>query len=188
MSGIGARLLYHGTLAMRSPVTAAALRALRDDLDLPVFLDVNLRPPWWTPATAAEALDGARWAKLNDEELATLVPAAADPASAARDLAAQHDLEAVIVTRGAEGAFWADRVGVIASVDAAPVAVAEPDRADTVGAGDAFAAVCIIGLLRGWSEGRTLSRSAEAAAAICGIRGAVPGGAEFHRRFLKNWR
>jgi fructokinase len=40
-------LLYHGSLALRGETSAAALQALCEQTDAAVFLDVNLRDPWW---------------------------------------------------------------------------------------------------------------------------------------------
>lgn len=58
---------------------------------------------------------------------------------------------------------------------------------DTVGAGDGFAAVCILGAVSGWPVARLLTRADAFASAICGIRGAVPDSAEFYRPFLEEW-
>jgi fructokinase len=57
--------------------------------------------------------------------------------------------------------------------EAAPVALAEP-VVDTVGAGDAFAAVFMLGLLQRWDAPTTLRRASEYAAAMCRVRGAAP--------------
>ncbi len=40
---------------------------------------------------------------------------------------------------------------------------------DTVGAGDAFSAVFILGLSKGWSTALTLERALEFAAAVCTV-------------------
>lgn len=182
-AGIEGGVLYHGTLALRSPESRSALAALRGGRGR-IFLDVNLRDPWWSAPDVAAAMAGAAWVKLNEDELRRLVPAAADQAAAAALLAAEHDLSGVIVTRGAEGAFWADREGMRAEVGASSPA----EVVDTVGAGDAFAAVCILGLEKGWTVRDMLERAAALAAAVCARRGAVPAERDFHSRFLADWR
>jgi fructokinase len=58
---------------------------------------------------------------------------------------------------------------------------------DTVGAGDAFSAVLILGLLRGWDSATVLPRADAFARAVCCIPGAVPGDDAFYQPFLQAW-
>lgn len=162
-------LLYHGSLALRDKVSRTALAHLRAATEAPIFLDVNLREPWFDHDTVGAALDGARWAKLNDAELAELSPVEGDVETMASALATQHDLEAVVATLGADGAVWVDREGIVASAQPAR----STDIVDTVGAGDAFASVCITGLFHDWSPERILRSAHGFAVQICAIRGAT---------------
>lgn len=73
------------------------------------------------------------------------------------DLGAKH----VLITRGDQGAVLATQEGVVA-VDAVPVQVV-----DTLGAGDAFIATTIVGLLNGDDPRRVLATAAASAAAVC---------------------
>src|SRR3954451_8707537 len=73
--------------------------------------------------------------KASDEDLEALYPGRAHAESAAALLALGP--AAVVVTRGAEGALWLDRVG---SVEVEPRQVTV---ADTIGAGDTFGAALI---------------------------------------------
>jgi len=41
-------LLYHGTLALRNQTSANTLESIRSMMSPYVFMDVNLRSPWWT--------------------------------------------------------------------------------------------------------------------------------------------
>lgn len=76
---------------------------------------------------------------------------------ALRELGARH----VLFTRGADGAILGTPDG-LHRVDATPVEVT-----DTLGAGDAFIAVTLVGLLRGEHPAQTLSRAAAVAAQVC---------------------
>ena len=59
---------------------------------------------------------------------------------------------------------------------------------DTVGAGDGFAAVFILGTLRNWSVAYTLAQANRFAAAVCSIRGAIPDDPEFYQPFQTDWQ
>ena len=54
---------------------------------------------------------------------------------------------------------------------------------DTVGAGDAFSAVFILGLTNDWPTDMTLDRAVEFAAAMCTVSGATVRDRGFYSRF-----
>lgn len=174
-------LLYHGSLALRQPTSRHTLATLRERCPAPVLVDVNLRAPWWDFATLATLLDGARWCKLNGDELAILA-GPGDPLCAARRLLRRHGLAAVLVTLGAAGAA-AVCVDGFEELTPAP----QVREVDSVGAGDAFAAVLIAGLLQDWPIPLILGRAQQLAAAICGVRGALTGDPLFYQGFLSGW-
>ncbi len=166
MDGDTFSLLYHGSLISRGEVSRAALDRLKSVSDLPVFIDVNLRDPWWKRENVAAAIGRARWVKLNEAELGVL--AGKSDTSAAKAFREAHGLDAVIVTRGGHGAVVVDGDG---TCEAAPPG--EVQIVDTVGAGDAFSAVFILGLANGWPTVMTLERALEFAAAVCTVPGAT---------------
>ena len=181
----GASLIYYGTLASRSLVSRDGLETVRRKIPAPGFVDVNLRPPWWTVELVEHALREARWAKLNIDELNILVGREVDRDSlvdAARLLCRDHDLELVILTLGEEGA------GVVGPghdefAQASPVM----NIVDTVGAGDAFSAVTILGLARDWPPEMLLQRALHFAARICEQRGATARDPGLYRSSLEAW-
>ncbi len=176
--------LYHGSLALRDARSRSALDALAAADDLKVFLDVNLRRPWWDRDAVLERLAKAHWVKLNEDELDQLAPPGASLADRARALFDAHRLEGLIITRGAAGAVVLDEGGVAgASPPPGPIPIV-----DTVGAGDAFSSVMIHGLRRGWAPATILERALEFAAAICGQRGAMVADAGFYQPFLDAWQ
>ncbi|HET8696027.1 MAG TPA: PfkB family carbohydrate kinase, partial [Gammaproteobacteria bacterium] len=175
--------LYHGSLAARSPISAAALRFLRDT-GLSTFVDVNLRSPWWSGSSVETLLRGARWLKLNGAELAELVDGQTrTPLQRAEALRSRLGLEVVVVTFGDQGSLG---VSAELSITAQPERV--PSFVDSVGAGDAFSAVLMVGLARGWPLQLSLHRATSFAAAICGIRGAMPEDPAIYQRFLRQWQ
>jgi len=181
-------LLYQGTLIERSAVSREALLALVSATGAPVFVDVNLRPPWWRRSRALTTLARARWVKLNQDELVQVGyrPAGARPedlAAAARRAQRRWELELLLVTRGEQGAVLLDDDGIHRR---APRRLGD-DLVDTVGAGDAFAAVMILGLLEGWAPTEILDRGVDFAAEICRHRGATPRDRGLYRDRLRTW-
>ena len=75
-------LLYHGSLALRHPASAAALSALKAAHRGSIFLDANLRSPWWSRELLLPLLDDADHVKLNEDELTLLSSGAVEEAEA----------------------------------------------------------------------------------------------------------
>lgn len=175
-------LLYHGTLAARSNASHRVLQWLRHESHLLTFIDINLRAPWWQADTVRELIQGADWLKLNNDELREFVAGDAEPGYAAAQLAKKHHIDNLIVTLGERGAMLLH--GSQQHICMAP----KIDRlTDTVGAGDAFSAVVILGLSRHWSAQRMLANATEFAAAICMRRGATVADPKFYEEFINHW-
>jgi len=180
---VRASVIYHGTLGLRGTDSAAALDRLIAASGAPVFVDVNLRRPWWRREQVLTLLGRARWAKMNEDELAELTADHGDPRAAAPRLLDATGLEQLVVTLGAEGAFCLKRgrsAVEVGPVDALPVV-------DTVGAGDAFAAVWIAGLLHGWKAELALRRAQAFAARIVVQRGALIRDDAVYRALRAEW-
>lgn len=177
-------ILYHGSLALRNPASRAALQVLKSRHRGKVFVDVNLRAPWWEHALLMSLLHDADWVKLNDAELFELCKEPCDLETAMRDLCNRFELETLVVTRGEKGALACDERGGLYR--------AEPQRdiqvVDTVGAGDAFAAILLMGLNRKWTLDLTLDRAQAFASSLVGKRGATVADKPFYRDFSRRWR
>jgi fructokinase len=182
MSGGRFSLLYHGSLISRGNVSRSALDRIKDGVDVPILVDVNLRDPWWRLDHVVKLVRAARWVKLNHAELELLV-GGSDIAVVDNFRQEQH-LDAVIVTRGSRGALVVDGSGTFESAPPAGVQVI-----DTVGAGDAFSAVFILGLMQGWPTDQTVEKALAFAAAMCTVSGATVMDRAFYSRFSeKGWR
>jgi fructokinase len=137
-----------------------------------VVFDVNLRQDFWSREVIETSLAASRWVKLNDDELRVLTPLLGlrGETEAARldDLRRRYDLELAALTRGARGCLVRSKDE---EIDLPGVAVRV---VDTVGAGDAFTA----GLLCGVLEGRPLAEAARfanrLAARVAGAAGGTP--------------
>lgn len=177
-------LLYHGSLALRQPISHKAWHHLTLECGAPRFVDLNLRMPWWQLKNLWPMLDGTRWLKLNADELAALAPHTQNMDRRIQYLyAAIPGLAWLIVTQGEAGAFAVSAQGERCEVK--PVRAAQV--MDTVGAGDAFSSVLILGLLHGWSMALSLPRAQEFAAAVVGLRGATTTERGFYQPFINEW-
>ena len=176
-------LLYHGSLALRNQASRDALEVLRAKQDLPVFVDVNLRDPWWDKETVISQLKASQWAKLNDAELHQLSATNGPMEIQAKALQESTGLSLLIVTCGEKGAMARTAEGSIHTV--------QPEAGipviDAVGAGDAFASVILLGLLSGWHLNESLNRAQSFASAVVGIRGATPEDKSFYSYFTDTW-
>ena len=171
---------YFGTLAQRGAVSRAAIHAALGASTALTFLDLNLRDGPDNRALSEDSLFRAKLVKVNDDELDHLIawfvrpgqaaPRWGDPAlrAAIEALMRCFDLQRLTITRGGDG--WACLDGAQGWLEGPSPAVTVRD---TVGAGDAFASVLLLGELRGWPLHPTLQRAADYASAVCAIAGAV---------------
>lgn len=182
-----ARLLYHGTLALRSEHSRKTLRSLTDVLEVPSFVDINLRDPWWTKKTVDWCFSTAAWVKLNETELNIFTSKPTDSFERCRDasldLARRYPITGLIVTRGAKGAILVTDSEEVFQTAAPPIT----DLVDTVGAGDAFSAVACLGILQSWPHDKTLGRAAAFSADLCRVRGATTTDFDLYERHVSQW-
>lgn len=136
------------------------------------FYDVNLRPASYDAAVVEQLLRAADVVKMNADESVEVASLLgweyAGLPEFCSELAEAFALEAVCVTRGGEGcSVW--RGGEWLEVEAAPVAVA-----DTVGAGDAFAAGFLHAYARGWGMRETAEFANRLGGLVASRAGATP--------------
>jgi fructokinase len=169
-------VLYHGSLAWRGSATRNAITELRRCIAAPIFVDLNIRHPWFDPQWLDGILAGVQWVKLNVDELSELTGHAvredsteSTVANAVHDLMERFPCEICFVSAGASGAYAIDAGGNLVHARAAKI----DQLVDTVGAGDAFAAMTIHGLLENWTLPDILQSAVSFAARVCQINGAT---------------
>lgn len=126
-----------GSLACRSSRSKETLLALLEIAKLKVF-DVNLRAPYFNRETLEVLLQKANIVKMNDEELALIGTWYFDEkldTIIARKVCSHFDINILIVTKGANGAFVVDPDNNVQQVTGKKV-----DVEDTIGSGDSFLA------------------------------------------------
>lgn len=167
-------LVYFGTLAQRTPRAFTAIQKfLGNTADITKrFYDINLRPGCYNAEIIFESLKKTDILKLNTLELqylAETVYNTTDTDQTVMLLMENFDIQTVALTRGEDGSILYMQDGRYEQ-PASPIKVV----GDTVGAGDAYAAVLAIGILQAWKPDRILSSATAFAAEICGIKGAIP--------------
>lgn len=187
IKALEASLIYHGSLIIRTETNKSSLDYLLEKLQSPVFVDINLREPWWREEDLPSLLRRARWVKVNVEELSIIVDRLGIGGDGLEDSAQRllttYPLDLLIITQGAQGALALDRSGSRVTV--------EPERnikiVDTVGAGDAFSSVIILGLLRDWPLQVTMRRAQDFASRICSQRGATSQDSKMYQTLVSAW-
>lgn len=183
------RMLYQGSLFLRHERSRNGALALAKRTGAPRFVDVNLRPPWFDRDVVLALIFDVHCLKVSADELRQISDwlgneAHGDIASQARALQKRCRIAHCFVTVGEEGALWVEASG---PTHRAPAFRVEP-FIDSVGAGDASAAVALLGLTSGWSIPVTLDRAMEFAGRICSIQGAIPHGEEFYDDPVRKWK
>lgn len=175
--------LYNGSLALRHQHNRTLLENMMLRKAEIVFLDVNLRSPWWSRDQILHMIEQCDWLKLNIDELNLLYPSNQSSHRRLQSLIQQNGLKGVILTQGSAGAELITEEGSLHEV----VPVGEVKIIDTVGAGDAFTSVIITGLLKKWPIAITLQRAQLFASAIVGQRGATVSNQGFYQSFIQQW-
>jgi fructokinase len=95
----------------------------------------------------------------------------------------RHNLDVLIVTCGKSGAMALDNAGEFIEVKPAN----NLSIVDTVDAGDAFAAVLLLGMPLGWPLSLTMERAQAFASALVTQRGATVQNLCFYQTFISAW-
>ena len=179
-------LIYTGSLAQRNPVSHKTLQRLMLETHLPVFVDINIREPWAELNIIEQCLDIAHWLKLSDSELQIILKSDLST-NIAKQLAIKrfklrHNINTVHLTRGDQGSVLINESKYIEQTIDEPISLV-----DSVGAGDAYAAVCILGLHNGWDEEKVLKRANQFAKRICQQQGATSLMQSDYTALMKQW-
>lgn len=167
-----ARAIVFGSLAQRNAVSRATIERVLESDALLVF-DANLRPPYDDPAVVRRSLERASVVKVTESELRRIarwldLASDGETLDTVTALVERFGCDAVCVTRGREGAAlwregrWTEHAGY------------EVEVRDTVGAGDAFLAVLLAGILAGKEDGAILQHATLIGAYVATQPGAVP--------------
>lgn len=164
-----ASAIVFGSLACRLKTTRETLLNLLDETPALKIFDVNLRPPHFTLSTIETLVARADVVKMNEEEANLLIGGSNN---SLRDQIAEfrskYHNQTICVTRGENGAIvWHDHK--FYESPGCPVKVG-----DSVGAGDAFLATFVTGLLASHPMQIVVDKACSVGAFVASQRGANP--------------
>jgi fructokinase len=173
-----------GSLGQRSEVSRETIQWLVNNAHpraLRIF-DINLRQSFYTRETIEFSLQAAQVLKLNEEELkkiGELFGLDGDEPAVIKKIAEKYDIRMVAYTRGDKGSILfsggeiSDHPGCRTNV------------VDTVGAGDAFTATLVTGMLMGKKLDIINDAANRVASFVCSRQGATPALPEELRRVYR---
>jgi fructokinase len=165
---------YFGTLAQSGPGSIWASEAIRKQVqEIKCFYDANLREGHWNIGLVQDLSAHAAIMQLNEAaaktlhgEVSPLKPFSLE--SFSREWREKYEISILCVTLGRNGCAVCTDTG-FQKFDGFPV-----DVVDTVGAGDAFAAAFLHGIINRWSVGKTALFANALGAVVAGRTGAIP--------------
>ena len=159
-----ADLLYFGSLAQRTQANRDTLKRLLANGAKHRLFDVNFRQHYYSPAILRDGLEAASLLKCNHEEweIISKVVCMDSPA----ELAVAFEISAIVITMGANGALLNIGDKCVRAKSKAGQVV------DTVGAGDAVAAVLGAAMVKEKDLSKALAAAMEVGSFVVSQRGA----------------
>ncbi len=178
-------LIYFGTLIQRTPKGEDLIQKslASTGKNTCKFCDVNLRPGCYTHSVLNNAIASSNTLKLSHDELDILIPAPGlSPLNQAAKLLGgpTGGPNLIMLTQGEKGSTWVSRENCLQM----PLSQGRPlEIKDTVGAGDAYAAMAIAARLTHMPDDQAMVLAHEFAGRICCIKGALPQDTAIYREF-----
>jgi fructokinase len=163
-----------GTLAQRHPQSLNIIRRFLTSAPISCLrvFDVNLRQNYYSRELVLDSLKFSNVLKINNEELAILASYITDKNLPEFELLNEFirvfNLDIVALTKGKDGCVIASQKEIVSCPGFKTVVK------DTVGAGDAFTAAMILGLLKGLELQRVANIACQIGAYVCSQSGATP--------------
>lgn len=169
-----ADILCFGSLAQRNNISRETIeRVLRYCRpEALIVYDINLRQNFYNKEIIEKSLQLCNVLKLNEDEL-PIVSELLEIVSESEELQVQqlikrYNLKLVAFTKGSEGSL------LMTPSDKSYMPTPKVKVKDTVGAGDCFTAVMIVGFARGNSLKEIHKKAVEISAFVCAQDGAMP--------------
>ncbi len=172
------KLFYHGTLAARNGISFSTLESLARRNNQKIFCDLNLREPFWSPELIKRVVSWSSFLKVNEEELKHIADILGvckkGILKKAELVLGKINVQTLIVTMGCKGAAILDRDDGCVFLPVSESEDLDNQEVNTVGAGDSFSAVVLLGIKKGWSWHDILKKAILVSHKVCCIKGAIP--------------
>lgn len=172
----GFDVLYFGTLALRNENNRKTLAKIISENSFgDVFVDVNIRPPFYSDEVIKYSLENATIIKISDEELPVILKAINKDVTELSSVAGMFadsfsNLKIIIITKGGDGSFVYDcKNGKVYESKAEKVEVVS-----TVGAGDSFSAAFLAEYLKTSDISKALSLATKISGFVVSKKEAIP--------------
>ncbi|MCF8070121.1 MAG: hypothetical protein K9L30_16180 [Desulfobacterales bacterium] len=167
-------MIYIGTLIQRTSSGHNTVQQILNSCNesATVFYDINLRPACYSEQIILSTLQYTNILKLNNEELHLLknMMKYYEPDNEfIKFLFNEYPIDIIAVTKGKNGSTLYSKICIDSRVSKL-----KGEFLDSVGAGDAFAAVLAVGYMAGWPLATINQEAGRLAADICSISGAIP--------------
>jgi len=179
-------LLYFGSLIQHNKNGFELIQKVMNQkkTGTTVFCDINLRPDSYNMAVINASLEAADILKLNQDELKELSSGTMNDRNNTENmiggLMKSHKLELMILTLGSHGSQW-----ITHGKEYRHSPILQATLVDTVGAGDAYAAISAAGWLKGLPIEIIMDLASDFAGYICTIKGALPENEKIYNKFRK---
>ena len=164
-------ILYFGTFSQRNKTTRSTINSLLGKR-IKYFCDLNLRHNFYSKEIIDTALFTSNVVKVNEDELniinKEIYNNRISPEILIQKLIRDFTIDLLCITRGAEGATLSTKT------ESDTFKIDLPHPVDTLGAGDAYAAILCLGYLNDLPLREINKLANRFAADICMVDGAVP--------------
>lgn len=177
-------LIYFGSLVQRSEMGFNNIQSILSykPSSALCFYDINLRPACYNDIVIHTSLSQTNILKINREErdeVKRILNYKKDSETFMQYLMDAYPLEVISITKGDQGSELYTPNGLF-SIQTAKI----EKVVDSVGAGDAYAAMLAAGILRRWHPETIIHRASLFASQICRIEGAIPESLSFYEPFI----
>ena len=176
-------ILYFGTLAQRSNTTRSTIESLFGK-KIKYFCDLNLRHDFFSKDMIEKALEVSNVVKINEDEFSKIknfFTLDVNTNAAIRGLIKNFNIELICITRGGNGALLSDGTEIDESKSSGEEIV------DTVGAGDAYAAILCLGYLKKMNIKKLNKLANDFASDICKVEGAIPIDDNIYHKYIREF-
>lgn len=173
-------IFYHGSFILRNAVSNQTVRTYKDK-GFSIFMDFNLRDPYWNQSLVDQWVRDLYFFKLSDDESVHLTKkkglSGREQVEWLQEWMPQRNIENILFTLGEKGSFWITQTGI----------QFEPARkisvVNSVGAGDAYVAGILYSVVKGFTSVQAMKYSSLLASEICKIDSATSPEKDFYQQF-----